>query len=97
MTDITGTGFSAFSAISGVPANMSRMAEPELVQWAEQKAVNGNADTPLVRIGFVLFWAVVAVLLLARIFVIDPAKFRPAESASTPAASAFHLAPNAKP
>ncbi len=95
MTDITGTRYSLFSANHGLPADMSRMAEPELVQWAEQKTVGTNADTPLVRIGAVIFWAVVVTLLFARIFLIDPAKLRPADS-TTGASSAFHLTSNAK-
>ncbi len=93
MADITGTSFSPFSANRGLPANAS---EPELAHWAEQKTVGMNADTPLVRIGAILFWAVVAVLLFARIFLIDPAKLRPADTA-TRVSSAFHLTSNAKP
>ncbi len=88
MTDIVGASLSPFSANQGLPANMSRMAEPELAQWAEQKTVGVNTDTPLVRIGAVVFWVVVAILLFARVFLIDPAKLRPADS-TTGANSAF--------
>lgn len=95
MNNIAGTAFSPFAANRGLPANMSRMAEPELAQWAEQKTVGANADTQLVRIGALVFWAVVAILLFARIFLIDAAKLRPAASTAG-ASSAFHLMSTAK-
>ncbi len=65
------------------------MAEPELAQWAERKTVGSNSDTPLVRLGAVLFWIVVAALLLARIFLVDPDKLRPTASSTGATSSAF--------
>ncbi len=96
MSDIAGKSFSSFSADRGLPVNVSRMAEPELTHWAAQKTVSGKSDAPLVRIGAFVFWAVVAALLFVRIFVIDAAKLRPAESTTGAASSAFHLMSNVK-
>ncbi len=76
MTDIAGM---RFSPNQGLPVDLP---EPDLVQWAEQKTVSGKSDTPLVRIGACLFWAIVAALLVARIFVVDPAKLHPAQSSA---------------
>ena len=95
MTDLTGNSFSPFTG-ARLPVNVSSMAEPELAHWAEQKTVGGNPDTPLVRIGAFIFWAVVAALVLARIFLIAPDKLRPATPAAGSASSAFHLTTNVK-
>lgn len=95
MTDFAQNSLSSLSG-SRLPENVSRMAEPDLAQWAQQKAVGSNSDTPLVRLGAVLFWATVAALLLARVFLVDPDKLRPTTSTSGSASSAFHLTSNAK-
>ena len=96
MTDFAHNSYSSFAS-SRLPENLSRMAEPELTRWAEQKTVGSNSDTPVVRLGAILFWAVVAALLLARVFLVDPDKLKPAASITGATGSAFHLTENAKP
>lgn len=96
MTDFAHYSFFSF-ANSRLPENFSRMAEPELAQWAEQKTVGSKSDTPLVRLGAILFWVVVALLLLARIFLVDSDKLRPAASTAGATSSVFHLTSGAKP
>ena len=90
MTDLAGNNFSSFTG-TGLPVNVSRMAEPELAYWAEQKTLRTKADTPLVRIGAIVFWAVVAALVFTRIFLIAPDKLRPAVHAAGDASSAFQV------
>lgn len=95
MTDLTGNSLSSFADLR-LPAHVSRMGEPELAQWAEQKTLGSSSDTPLVRLGAVIFWVIVASLLLAKVFLVDPAKLRPAASSTSATSSAFHLTSNAK-
>lgn len=96
MTDFTQNSYTSFAS-SRLPENVSRMAEPELTRWAEQKTVESNSDTPMVRLGAVLFWAVVTALLFARVFLVDPDKLKPTPSTTGTTSSAFHLTGNAKP
>ena len=59
------------------------LSEPELSVWAEQATIAANEGSNFGRLGTLVFWSVIAGLLIARFFIIDPAKLRP-ESASAP-------------
>jgi hypothetical protein len=61
--------------------DLSQMAEPELAVWAAQTVV-AKPDTALVRYGALVFWTVIAGLLIARVLFVDVAKLRPETSAT---------------
>lgn len=70
----------------GARASALGVNEQELSNWAERAiAVDGKSRAG--RIGTLVFWGVIGVLLAARFFVIDPAKLRPAETSSPAAVS----------
>ncbi|HEY0236796.1 MAG TPA: hypothetical protein VGC86_17350 [Afipia sp.] len=94
MADIIGASFAIDREF---PESVLHMAEPELAQWAQQKTVSLNSDTSVVRLGAILFWIVVAALLLARVFLVDPARLKPSASTTAATNSAFHLTSNVKP
>jgi hypothetical protein len=71
------------------------LSEPELSVWAEQAMIAGNERSNCGRLGTLVFWSVIAALLIARFFIIDPAKLRP-ESASAPASLSSVMPPKYK-
>ncbi|MBY0380522.1 MAG: hypothetical protein K2W78_01180 [Xanthobacteraceae bacterium] len=55
--------------------------EQELSNWAGQ-SVSAKHKSGVGRLGTLAFWTVIAGLLIARFFVIDPAKLRPVETSN---------------
>jgi len=60
--------------------------EQELSSWAEQSIPTKNKPG-VGRLGTLAFWTVIAGLLIARFFLIDPEKLRPVETSPAPAIS----------
>lgn len=56
------------------------LSEAELSEWAEQSTIATHRDSDRSHFGELMFWILVACLLIARFFVIDPAKLRPQSS-----------------
>ena len=61
----------------------STMSEQELSEWAEKSAFLANEGYGVFCFGTAIFWSVIAAILIARFFLIDPTKLRPV-SASAP-------------
>jgi hypothetical protein len=72
--------------MAAVGADHGRLSESELSVWAEQSTIKSGNKSRFGRLGTLAFWTVVAGLLIARFFVVDPAKLRP-ENPPTPLAS----------
>lgn len=60
-------------------------AETDLTEWAEQSVIAANKKPDAAHWGALVFWIVIAGLLIARYTLIDPAKLRP-QAGSIPAA-----------
>lgn len=67
-------------------------AEPAKQQaWSEHGVVTTRRYSPVVRLGTVAFWTLIAGLLLARLLVADPSKTEANTSTpQTQAAAALH-------
>jgi hypothetical protein len=74
---------SDLSAASLGAETHGHLSEPELSAWAEHATITAGGQSHFGRLGTLAFWTIIAGLLIARFFVIDPAKLRP-ESASAP-------------
>lgn len=55
----------------------AHLSEPELSAWAEQSTIAARGRSRFGRLGTLAFWTIVAGLLIARFFVVDPATLRP--------------------
>lgn len=66
-----------YGATDIAPESFSEIpkSEPELCAWAQQSAVRSNSSQAG-RIGLVVFWIVIIVLLMARFFIFDASTLR---------------------
>ena len=70
----------------------SAMSEQELSEWAGKSGLLANEGYGVFGIGTAVFWSVVAVILIARFFLIDPVKLRPSSALTAPAAVSIFAA-----
>ncbi len=78
---ITKLNFKGSSSV-GNSSSYAYLSEQELSAWAERSAIASNNGSRFVGLGALAFWAVVAAILIARFFIIDPAKLRPTAAAT---------------
>lgn len=53
------------------------LSEPELSTWAEQSTIAASGKSRFGHLGTLAFWTIVAALLIARFFLVDPSTLRP--------------------
>ena len=59
----------------------AHLSEQELSDWAGRSAIASSDDSRFAGLGALAFWAIIAAILIARFFFIDPAKLRPLATA----------------
>lgn len=64
------------------------LSEPELSAWAEQSTMASNGRSRFGHLGTLAFWTIVAGLLIARFFVVDPATLRPHDTSISASSAA---------
>jgi hypothetical protein len=62
---------------SSYSSGHTHLSEPELSTWAEQSTIAASGRSRFGHLGTLAFWTIVAGLLIARFFVVDPATLRP--------------------
>ena len=81
--DLGQGGMLAGAATSG----HALLSEQELSAWAEQSMIAASGKSRFGHLGTLVFWTVVAGLLIARFFVVDPSTLRPHDGWSSISAS----------
>lgn len=87
------TGFFANRSDLGQDGTLAHahLSEPELTAWAEQSTIAANEKSRFGHLWTLVFWTIVAGLLITRFFLIDPAKLRPEDTSSSASVSSVTL------